>query len=117
MVDIPINRYSTDTFELMSQAVTGWRAQLRHRPPTGSSVFAQDADIYFINVSLMELEDVEEHARLMNIPTNLSLTNEQLEHLLSAASKLLRDDKEFQRLLRDIEAEASTAPFPQQTPK
>ncbi|MDF0677274.1 MAG: patatin-like phospholipase family protein [Nitrospira sp.] len=116
LVDIPINRYSTDTFELMSQAVTQWRVQLRQRPPTGSSIFTPDADIYFINVSLMELEDVEEHARLMNIPTNLALTGEQLDHLLSAASKLLRDDKEFQRLLRDIEAEAATTPLPLQTP-
>ncbi|NGZ11915.1 MAG: patatin-like phospholipase family protein [Nitrospira sp. LK70] len=114
LVDIPINRYSTDTVELMSQAVTQWRAQLHHRPPTASSVFAPDADIYFINVSLMELEDVEEHARLMSIPTNLALTDDQLDHLLSAASKLLRDDKEFQRLLGDIEAEAAAAPLPKQ---
>lgn len=114
LVDIPINRYSIDTFELMSQAVTEWRAQLRRRPPTASSAFAPDADIYFINVSLMELEDVEEHARLMNIPTNLSLTDEELDHLLSAASKLLKDDKEFQRLLRDAKVEGADAPLPQE---
>ncbi|MDF0651280.1 MAG: patatin-like phospholipase family protein [Nitrospira sp.] len=116
LVDIPINRYSTDTFELMSQAVAQWRVQLRQRPPAASSVFTPDADIYFINVSLMELEDREEHARLMDIPTNLSLTDGELDHLLSAASKLLRDDKEFRRLLHDIEAEAAATPLPQQAP-
>jgi NTE family protein len=100
----------------MAQAVAQWRVQLRQRPPTGSSAFTPDADIYFISVSLMELEDVEEHARLMNIPTNLSLTDEQVDHLLSGASKLLRNDKEFQRLLRDIEAETVAAPLPQSAP-
>ena len=110
LIDIPINRYSTDTFELMNQAVTQWRAQLRERPRVGESVFAPDADIYFINASLTELADPEEQAHLMNIPTNLSLTDDELDHLLLAASRLLRNDKEFQRLMRDLEADAAANP-------
>ena len=110
LIDIPINRYSADTFELMSQAVTQWRTQLRQRSPIAESIFAPDADIYFINVSLTELEDPEEQARLMSIPTNLSLTDEELDNLLLAASRLLRNDKEFQRLLRDLEADAAANP-------
>jgi NTE family protein len=110
LIDIPINRYSADTFELMSQAVTQWRTQLRQRSPIAESVFAPDADIYFINASLTELEDPEEQARLMSIPTNLSLTDEELDNLLLAASRLLRNDKEFQRLLRDLEADAAANP-------
>ena len=41
----------------------------------------------------------------MNIPTNLALTGEQVDHLLQAGSQLLRNDKEFQRLMRDLAAE------------
>ncbi|BCA53813.1 lipoprotein [Nitrospira sp. KM1] len=111
LVDIPINRYSDDTFELMGQAVTQWRAQLRARAKTDTSVFAPDADIYFINASLSELEDPEEMARVMRIPTNLSLTDSQIDQLLLAASKLIRNDKDFQRLLRDLEEEAAKTPF------
>jgi NTE family protein len=107
LVDIPINRYSDDTFELMGQAVKLWRAQLRQRAQTGPSVFTPDADIYFINVSLSELEDPEEQARVMKIPTNLALTDRQLDDLILAASKLIRNDKDFQRLLRDLETEAA----------
>lgn len=110
LIDIPINRYSSDTVELMSQAVTQWRAQLRQRPQTGESVFAPDADIYFINARLTELADPEEAARLMKIPTNLSLTDAELDHLLLAASRLLRNDKEFQRLMRDLESDAKANP-------
>ncbi|HJT20273.1 MAG TPA: patatin-like phospholipase family protein [Nitrospira sp.] len=111
LVDIPINRYSDDTFELMSQLVAEWQAQLRQRAQTEASVFAPDTDIYFINVSLSEVEDLEEQARLMRIPTNLALTDGEIEQLLLAASKLLRHDKDFQRLLRDLEAEAARTPL------
>ena len=108
LVDIPINRYSTDTAEFMRQAVSKWRDELRRRPSTDEGVFAPDADIYFINASLTELADLEEQERLMNIPTNLALTDEELDHLLFAASKLLRNDKDFQRLLRDLATDAAT---------
>jgi len=102
LIDIPINRYSDDTFELMRQAVTEWRTQLQHRVRRESSVFTPDVEIYFINASLSELEDQEEQARLMRIPTNLALSSDQVDQLISAASKLIRNDKEFQRLLRDL---------------
>lgn len=111
LLDIPVNRYSDDTFELMNQIVMEWRAQLRKRAQTDGSVFTADADIYFINVSFSELEDLEEQARLMSIPTNLSLTDSELDQLLLAASKLLRNDKDFQRLLRDLETEAAKTPL------
>jgi len=110
LIDIPINRFSTDTFALMNQAVTRWRAQLRQRPQAGENLFAPDADIYFINASLTEVADPEEQARLMKIPTNLSLTDNELDHLLLAASRLLQNDKEFQRLMRDLEADAAANP-------
>jgi len=111
LVDIPINRYSDDTVELMHQAVTHWRAQLRERARTKKSVFAPDADIYFINASLSELDNSEERSSLMSIPTNLSLTDAQVDDLLRAASTLIRNDAEFQRLLRDLETEAAKTPL------
>jgi NTE family protein len=110
LVDIPINRYSNDTLQLMSQAVGQWRMQLRQRQQVEGSVFTPDADIYFINASLTELEDPDELERLMSIPTNLSLTDEQIDRLLLAATRLIREDKDFQRLMRDLELEAAAQP-------
>jgi NTE family protein len=112
LVDIPINRYSTDTVQLMSQAVAKWREQLRRRPPGKESVFAPDADIYFINASLTELADQDEQERLMGIPTNLQLTDDQIDRLLLAATRLIRNDREFQRLMQDLEAEATANQAP-----
>jgi NTE family protein len=111
LVDIPINRYSDDTYELLGQAIEQWRIQLQQRSQTSTSVFTPDADIYFINASLSELEDGEQRTRLMRIPTNLSLTDGEIDQLLLAASQLIRNDKEFQRLLRDLEKEAAKTPL------
>ena len=40
----------------------------------------------------------------MRIPTTLYLTDEQIDRLVMAASKLIRGNKDFQRLMKDIEA-------------
>jgi NTE family protein len=119
LIDIPINRYSMDTMQLMNRAIQQWHVQLRQRPEGVSSVFAPDADIYFINASLTEVTDPEEEARLMNIATNLALTDEEVDHLLLAGSRLLRNDPEFQRLMQDLADDAratSQSPTPIQTP-
>ncbi|MDH4087154.1 MAG: patatin-like phospholipase family protein [Nitrospira sp.] len=115
LIDIPINRYSMDTMQLMHRAIQQWRVQLRQRPEGVPNLFAPDADIYLINASLTEVTDPEEEARLMNIATNLALTDEEVDHLLLAGSHLLRNDPEFQRLIRDLGNEALTTPMPSVT--
>jgi NTE family protein len=103
LVDIPINRYSTDTLQLMRFAIDMWRNEVRIRAAGGDSVFAEDADVYFIDASLGALQDVNEQEYLMRIPTTLYLTDEQIERLMIAASRLIRDSPEFQRLMRDLQ--------------
>ena len=39
----------------------------------------------------------------MKIPTTLYLTDRQIDQLLLAASQLIRNDPDFQRLMRDLE--------------
>lgn len=117
LVDIPINRYSADTLLLMRLGLEKWQEKLRARKlasaPRGlaqgklqeadDSPFAEDADVYFIDVSLGAIADAEEQQSLMKIPTTLYLTDEQIERLLSAATKLIHRDPEFQRLMRDLQ--------------
>jgi NTE family protein len=66
-------------------------------------VFTPDADIYFVDVSLNAVEDLAERGSLMKIPTTLYLTDEQIDRLLMAATRLIRNDPEFQRLMKDLE--------------
>jgi NTE family protein len=104
MIDIPINRYSFDTTTLVNMGVEKWQAELKVKPRPAESPFAQDAEIYFINASLSEVVDPDERISLMKIPTTLYLTDEQIDRLVMAASKLIRGNKEFQRLMQDIQA-------------
>ncbi len=104
MIDIPINRYSFDTTTLVHMGVAKWKDELKLKKRNPDSPFAPDADIYFINASLSEIEDPDERVALMKIPTTLYLTDQQIDSLVLAASKLIRGDKEFQRLMKDIAA-------------
>ena len=103
LVDIPINRYSTDTLLILRLALQKWKEDLQKKPPPEGSIFASDADIYFVDVSFGAIEDADEQLYLMKIPTTLYLTDVQIDHLLSAAANLMRNDKDFQRLLKDLQ--------------
>lgn len=102
LVDIPINRYSMDTLLLIRLAVEAWQTELRVKPPKEDSAFAPDADVYFIDISFSAVQDVAEQEHLMKIPTTLYLTDEQIDQILLAASRLIRNDPEFQRLMTDL---------------
>ena len=103
MVDLPINRYSFDTVTLLRQGVENARLKLRTTRDRPDSPFAPDADIYFINASLSEVADPDERQALMKIPTTMYLTDQHIDRLLLAASRLIRNDPEFQRLMRDLQ--------------
>jgi NTE family protein len=103
LIDVPINRYSFDTIQLLKIAVARWQQELRTRQRDPDSPFAPDADIYFINASLAEIADSDERTSLMRIPTTLHLTDGQIDRLVRAASRLILQDKEFQRLMKDLE--------------
>ena len=72
-------------------------------PAEIETVLARDAEIYFIEASFSKVDDSGEQQYLMKIPTTLYLTDEQLEHLFAAASRLIRSDPEFQRLMSDLQ--------------
>jgi len=103
MVDLPINRYSFDTLTLLRQGMEKVRLELRTKPRAADSPFAPDADVYFINAGLSEVDDPDERLALMKIPTTLYLTDPQIDQLLLAASRLISRDPDFQRLMQDLE--------------
>lgn len=105
VIDIPINRYTEDSYLLLRLAVDRWRNELRANPPDGQGALAPDVDIYLIDVTLNDLPDGEERSYFMRIPTALSLPGEAVERLQSAAGRLMRESKEFQRFLRDVARE------------
>jgi NTE family protein len=71
LIDVPINRYSADSIAFMRLGVKMVREELRKKPRPPDSPFAEDAEMYFINASLSEIEDPVERESLMRIPTTL----------------------------------------------
>ena len=108
MVDLPINRYSFDTVTLLRQGLENARLKLRTTKRAPDSPLSPDAEVYFINASLSEVDDPDEREALMKIPTTMYLTDPQIDRLLLAASRLIRNDPEFERLMRDLD----TSPKP-----
>jgi NTE family protein len=95
--------FKADSISLMRLGVRLVKEELRTRPRTPDSPFAEDAEIYFMNASLSVIVDPAEREYLMRIPTALSLIDAQIDRLLVAASRLIRDDPEFQRLMSDLQ--------------
>jgi NTE family protein len=57
---------------------------------------------YLIEVSFQAAEEKAERQYLNSLPTSLSLPEEDVDHLRQSARQILRNDPEFQRLLRDL---------------
>ena len=57
---------------------------------------------YFIQVSCEETPQPQLKLFLNKIPTSFSLTNEQVDTLISSARNLFRASPEFQQLLADL---------------
>jgi NTE family protein len=56
---------------------------------------------YALDVSIDDIQDPEERAYFMNLPTSFALKEESIDRLRDAAGRLLRESQEYQSLLRD----------------
>ena len=104
LIHVPINRYSYETVGQMRALVERLRQELRTKPRAVDSPFAANVDMYFINASLAQVGDPEERESLMKIPTTMYLTDAEVDRLLLIGGRLIQNDPDFQRLMRDIEA-------------
>lgn len=103
LIDIPQYRYSADTIQLTRLAIKQRQAELRQRHQEQKVIFAEDAEVYFITVSLNDVRDPDERAFLQSIDTTLYLTDEQRTRLIRAAAVELQHDEDFQRLMEDLQ--------------
>jgi NTE family protein len=89
-----IRRYNFETLLFARDAVQNWV----------SEVNAAGADVtgYVVEVSFDNIEDPERRHMLKALPTNFSLSDEQVDDLRSAARELLEQSPDFQRLLRAL---------------
>jgi NTE family protein len=97
--DIPINRYSFETTELLR---AHFDAMARRDREQGSA--ASTIEFYQVEVALETIPDESERLRFMNIPTSFYLPAEQVDELRQLAARLLANSPEYRRLRRDLNA-------------
>ncbi len=97
--DVPINRYSFETTELLKANFEGWAREMReHRAAGVTGGF----EFYLVEVGFDALRDSDERSYFMGIPTSFSLPSETVDRLRRLAARLLEESGEYQRLVRDL---------------
>ena len=86
-----IDRYSIDTLDIVRLAYKKWVEQV--------STPEHPVTLDFVEVSFESIKDDAERDFLNNIGTNFDLNDEQVDHLISAARKVLHESPDFQTFL------------------
>ena len=86
-----IDRYSIDTLDIVRLAYKKWVEQV--------STPEHPVTLDFVEVSFESVKDDAERDFLNNIGTNFELNDEQVDHLISAAKKVLHESPDFQTFL------------------
>ncbi len=94
MTDVQLHRYNTATIDKVKEDLDAWSAQM--------STPEYPINTYFIQVSFDETPQPQLKLFLNKIPTSFSLTDEQVDTLISSARSLLSADPDFQQLLSDL---------------
>jgi NTE family protein len=92
---IMINKYNFETIELLNHVARDWTYddEAHGRKPI---------DFYIMHVAFDALPDQQEQDYFNSIPTSLYLPEEQVDRLREAAAKILYQDKDFQKLVKDL---------------
>jgi NTE family protein len=93
VADIPLGRYSSDSQELLREAIARWSNETVE--PDGRRMRG-----YYIEVSLQALDAEVDRLRLL--PTALSLPSGDVRRVVDAGKKIFRQSPELARLLKDM---------------
>lgn len=103
--DIPINRYSFETIELLKANFEGWARRVREQQSEDKQAggAASGFDFYLIEVTFDAINDPVEQKSFREIPTSLTLPSETVDRLRALGPRLIGESKDYQRLLRDLQ--------------
>lgn len=92
----PMENYSSDSIEQVRSYIETWNTQFEDNEEESF------IDFYFSRVTFEAEKDPELRRKLQQIKTTLQLPQEEVELLVSAGERLLRQSPDFQRLLHDL---------------
>lgn len=102
--DIPINRYSFETIELLKTNFEDWARQIRKQNDEKQTVGGAEAgfDFYLIEVTFDAIKEATERDFFRGIPTSYSLPAETVDQLRALGPRLIEESTGYQRLLHDL---------------
>ncbi len=94
VTDIQLHRYNTATLGLMKKTTTRWANEL--------TTPERSVTPYFIQISFRDIQEPDHLVFFNKIPTTFSLSDEQVDRLITAGRELLRNNPDFKRFLSDL---------------
>jgi NTE family protein len=94
MSNVQLQRYNVATIELLKTKFQQWAQQI--------STAEHQVEPYFIKFGFKDLKSSEQQKYFNKIPTSFSLSREQVDKLIHVGRQLMRDNSDYQRLLRGI---------------
>jgi NTE family protein len=94
MTNIQLHRYNAATVDSVRNNIEAWANQI--------STPEHEVKAYFMEVSFEDVPQPQLKLFLNKIPTSFSLEPDQVDALIKTSRELLREDPEFQQLLKDI---------------
>ena len=108
---VPIERYSQETIELMKDRaeITDWRRRMLIAEARLAGMSLEDAEaahpevkLHVMDVSFEAIEDPQERAYFMELPTSFALEDDEVDRLRDVAAELMNQSPTFQRILQNV---------------
>lgn len=105
---VPLQRYSFETVALLKDRLQEWEQQSYESvcgvattpTKTKGDGGCKGVDFHFIEVNFSEYPDAAERDYLKQLPTSFRLTDEAVDRLIAAGGLVLRNNNEYQNLVR-----------------
>jgi NTE family protein len=117
---VPVDRYASESIELLRDIDARWSAQRAIRdsaafdkqkdPTVGWVANAVDADIYAIEISFRLLTDKKERDYLNQLPTSFALPADAVDRLRAAAKQIILASPDFQEVLKTYQRPVLESP-------
>lgn len=98
IVDIPIDKYSQESLRRFRAFTDRWN-QAGYKGSGGRPI-----SLSFISLNLRDLPEGRLRTKVLNIPTSFYLPPEDVDNLRTAAAELMKNSKEYQKLLDNLAA-------------
>ena len=94
VTDTQLHQYNAATLNLMRHVVDRWAEKM--------STPQRPVEPYFIALSFRDFKQAEQRAFFNRVPTNFSLSDQQIDKLIAAGHELLRENPDFQRFVSNL---------------